>query len=170
MWPWPDADMQFAVAVSAYMVEIISHIYINHTPRGKITQQDRSHPLPYHTCTCVNCRAAVSVPVRAEVSFYLTDNTKVHQHCDTLAGSVIQTECHADTMALTSQFRLCQQLFDSGRLDGKSRSCWNAAAVEAVERKIRPRSVRAALHLQPERAGKKHGDREESERGGRNCI
>lgn len=59
----------------------------------------------------------------------------------------MQTECHADTVALTSQFRLCQQLFDSGRLDGKGRSRWNDVAMEAVERKIRPRSVRAALHL-----------------------
>lgn len=69
----------------------------------------------------------------AAVCFHLADITKAHYHCDTLAGSVMQTERQTDTVALTSQFRLCQQLFDPGRLHGRSRSRRNRVAVEAVE-------------------------------------
>lgn len=50
------------------------------------------------------------------------------------AGSVVQTQCQADTVALTSQFRVCQQLFDPHQLHGQFRSPWNRVMVEAVER------------------------------------
>lgn len=65
----------------------------------------------------------------AALCFPPADVTKAHYLCDTLAGSVMQTECQADAAALTSPFRLCQQLFELGQ----STPSWSSVSVEAAE-------------------------------------
>lgn len=103
--------------------EIVSHTSTApHMATGSRTTHTYSH-------TCIYQRAAVSFITHNVVWSHRAEILqKSHHHCDTVADSVMQTECQTDTVALASQFRLCQQLFDAGRLNGRSPSRWSTAS------------------------------------------
>lgn len=63
------------------------------------THSRTAHTYSHAVCTHLQCTRNGCC---AFACFYLSNITKAHYHCDTLANSVTQTECQTDAAALTS--------------------------------------------------------------------
>lgn len=139
---------------------------------------------------CSWCRMTDISLCRAGIVSH-TSTTPHMAHCAHWAQYSLfpSSRYHKSTLSLRHPCRLCNANWMSdrhGSLDKSvqtvSTALWsrpaagteqishNSVAVEAVEWKIRPPSVRAALHVEQGRTAKKHSGRERSESGGRNCV